>query len=384
MGVTTNKGVLTIDLAAIAHNWKAISCSLGENTSCGAVVKANAYGLGALPVASSLYDAGCRQFFVANVPEAIALRSSLGVLPTIYVLLGFADGEEGLCLTHDLVPILTSLVMFERWLVFVKTHGGVSAELGSHNIRAGIKVNTGMNRLGVEPSELYSLMSSRPDCLIAAGVEIVMSHFACADEVLHPLNQQQLGLFTQLMSVWKSSKALPSVIFSMANSAGALLHKKSHFDLVRPGIALYGGGTGSEPCELAGELHSVVCLTLPVMQIRQVPAGKSVGYGATFCDTSERMIATVAGGYADGIFRVLSNKVWGYVQGVPVPLVGRVSMDSCMFDVTDANILLDTYESLSIEILGANASIHALAKAANTISYEVLTSLGSRYERHYI
>lgn len=384
MHVTTNKGVLTIDLAAIAHNWKVISYSLGENTSCGAVVKANAYGLGALPVASSLYDAGCRQFFVANVSEAIALRSSLGVLPTIYVLLGFADGEESLCLAHDLVPILTSLVMFERWLAFAKAHDGASAESGFRNIRAGIKVNTGMNRLGVDSSELYSLMSSRPECLAAAGVELVMSHFACADEVPHPLNQQQLTLFTQLVSVWRSSQVLPNVKFSMANSAGVLLHEKSHFDLVRPGIALYGGGTGGEPCELAEKLHDVVCLNLPVMQIRQVAAGESVGYGATFCGTSERTIAIVAGGYADGIFRVLSNKMWGYINGVHVPLVGRVSMDSCMFDVTDANISSNTDESLSVEILGSNASVHALAKAANTISYEVLTSLGSRYERHYI
>ena len=383
MHVTTNKGLLTINLAAIGHNWKVISHYLRGGASCGAVVKANAYGLGAVPVASSLYDAGCRQFFVANVSEAVALRSSLGALPTIYVLLGFADGEESLCIEHDLVPVLTSLMMFERWLAFVKAQG-ISTTYGFRGARAGIKVNTGMNRLGVESSQLRSLVLSRPDCLIEAGIELVMSHFACADDMFHPLNQQQLELFTQLASVWKSSKILPSVIFSMANSAGILLHAESHFDLVRPGIALYGGGTGDEPCELAGKLHNVVCLKLPVMQIRKVPAGESVGYGATFCGSHERTIATVAGGYADGIFRTLSNAMWGYINGIRVPLVGRVSMDSCMFDVTDANVSLLVNEQLSVEILGSNASIHALAKAANTISYEILTSLGSRYERHYI
>jgi len=377
------KGLLTIDLAAIAYNWKMISHYLDGGISCGAVVKADAYGLGALPVASSLYDAGCRHFFVANVSEAVALRSSLGALPTIYVLLGFADGEEGLCITHDLVPVLTSLMMFERWLAFVKAQG-MSVGAGSRGARAGIKVNTGMNRLGVESSQLRSLISSRPDCIVEAGIELVMSHFACADDVLHPLNQQQLELFTQLVSVWKSSKILPNVIFSMANSAGVLLHAESHFDLVRPGIALYGGGTGDKPCELAGKLHNVVCLKLPVMQVRQVSAGESVGYGATFCGGDNRMIATVAGGYADGVFRTLSNKVWGYINGIRVPLVGRVSMDSCMFDITDAKVSLPSKELLCVEILGANASIHALAKAANTISYEILTSLGSRYERHYI
>lgn len=383
MHVTSNKGLLTIDLAAIAHNWKVISQYLDGDTSCGAVVKANAYGLGALPVATSLYDAGCRQFFVANVHEAIELRSSLGVLPTIYVLLGFADGEERLCVTHDLVPVLTSLAMFERWLVFVNAHY-ISAGRKHRGVRAGIKVNTGMNRLGVEPSELRNLMLFRPDCLIAAGVELVMSHFACADDVLHPLNQYQLVLFEQLVSVWKSSEILPRVVFSMANSAGVLLNKASHFDLVRPGIALYGGGTGGEPCDVAGKLHNVVCLMLPVMQIRQVLVGESVGYGATFCSPGERIVATVAGGYADGIFRTLSNKVWGYISGIRVPLVGRVSMDSCMFDITDAHALLPANELLHIEILGVNASIHVLAKSANTLSYEILTSLGLRYERHYI
>lgn len=383
MHVTANKGLLTIDLSAIAHNWKVISQYLDDDTSCGAVVKANAYGLGVLPVASSLYDAGCRQFFVANVSEAIALRSSLGALPTIYVLLGFADGEEGLCVAHDLVPVLTSLLMFERWLVFAKAYR-VSVGDDYREVRAGIKVNTGMNRLGVEPSELRYLMLSRPSCLIAAGVELVMSHFACADEEFHPLNQQQLVLFEQLMFVWMSSKILPSAIFSMANSAGVLLNKTSHFDLVRPGIALYGGGTGDEPCEIAGKLHNVVCLLLPVMQIRQVLVGDSVGYGATFCGASERTIATVAGGYADGVFRTLSNNMWGYINGIRVPLVGRVSMDSCMFDITDAYTSLSDNELLYVEILGENASIHVLAKAANTISYEILTALGSRYERHYI
>lgn len=383
MHVTANKGLLTIDLAAIAHNWTVISQYLDDDTSCGAVVKANAYGLGVLPVASSLYNAGCRQFFVANVSEAIVLRSSLGVLPTIYVLLGFADGEERLCVVHDLVPVLTSLAMFERWLVFVNAHD-VSANRKRRSVRAGIKVNTGMNRLGMEPSELCDLMLSRSDCLVAAGVEIVMSHFACADDVLHPLNQHQLVLFEQLVSTWKSSKILPRVIFSMANSAGILLNKASHFDLVRPGIALYGGGTGGESCDVAGQLHNVVCLMLPVMQIRQVRVGESVGYGATFCSPRERIIATVAGGYADGIFRALSNKVWGYISGIRVPLVGRVSMDSCMFDITDAHASLPANELLHIEILGVNASIHVLAKAANTLSYEILTSLGLRYERHYI
>ena len=377
----SNRASLTVDLSAITHNWQVITEHAGADVLCGVVVKANAYGLGVSPVATALSHVGCRHFFVAHIIEGIELRSLLGANVSIYVLLGFADGEEPLCAKYDLIPIISSVAMFERWLEFAVVN---SARGGASKLRAGIKVNTGMTRLGLDVPELQSLMSFRAKCLHDAGVELVMSHLACADDEPHPLNQKQIHLFQSVVSAWQSTPSLPKFKFSLTNSAGVLLHRSSHFDLVRPGIALYGGDVGGGQTVFGGALKHVVNLMLPIMQLRHVSAGETVGYGATFLCETDRVVAVVAGGYADGLFRFLGNNAWGYLNGVRVPLIGRVSMDSCMFDVSEVYSEDLHLETLSIEILGDFISINELASRCGTVGYEILTSLGTRFQRSYV
>lgn len=361
-------GVLTIDLAAIAANWSYLNHHIGDDCCCAAVVKANAYGLGIAPVAQCLWNAGCRVFFVATTEEAKELRECLAHEYQIIVLGGLAHDNSDTCSDiwsrYQLVPMLFSVEDIERWGHFCLSTQQVLPSV--------IKVDTGMHRLGVQPQEFERLLNCGR--LQTANPICIMSHLACADQPEHPMNSEQAVCFERLVTQCRA--LLPDMQFSLCNSAGVFLDPSLHFDIVRPGIALYGGNpsVGDNP------MRAVVQITLPIMQIKTISEGESVGYGAEFTANKETRIGIVFGGYADGLLRSLSNVGFAFCNGVKVPLIGRVSMDSMVFDLSEVG---DTDLSC-VELFGEEQSLDDVATSAGTIAYELLTSLGARYSRCYL
>ncbi|MDP3196399.1 alanine racemase [Tabrizicola sp.] len=341
-------GTLTIDLDAIAANWRALDRMSGAGVQTAAVVKADAYGLGVTRVARCLAAAGARRFFVAQSEEGAAVRQALGPGPQIAVLSGHMSGDTEMIHDLDLTPMLNSLEQITRHLESLPGHP------------FGVQLDTGMNRLGVEMLEWQAVAP----ILVDAGPELLMSHLACADEPDDPLNEAQLRTFLEMTD----GTGLPR---SLAATGGILLGPRYHFDLTRPGVGLYGG----LPYQAA---LSVLTLTLPVIQTREVAVGEAVGYGCTWVADRPSVIATVAAGYADGLPRTLSNKAQLWDRDTPCPLVGRVSMDMITVDITDLPEV-----PRSLDILGPNQPVDALAEIAGTIGYELLTALGSRYTRRY-
>lgn len=341
-------GTLTIDLDAIAANWRALDRMSGPGVQTAAVVKADAYGLGVTRVARALARAGARRFFVALAEEGAAVRQALGPGPQIAVLSGHMAGDTEMIQDLDLTPMLNSLEQITRHLESLPGHP------------FGVQLDTGMNRLGVEPLEWQAVAP----ILVDAGPELLMSHLACADEPDHPLNEAQLRTFHEMTD----GTGLPR---SLAATGGILLGPRYHFDLTRPGIGLYGG------LPHAAAIPAVT-LSLPVIQTREVAPGEAVGYGCTWVAERPSVIATVSGGYADGLHRTLSGKAQLWDGDTPCPLVGRVSMDLITVDITD---LPEVPKSL--DILGPNQGVDAMAEVAGTIGYELLTALGARYSRRY-
>ena len=374
---------LVINLAALAQNWLTLKNYLSPASDCGAVVKAEAYGLGVEPVLRALVNAGCRTFYVAYIDEALVAADVLRALELefelpahslrLLVLLGCEPGDELEFLQRKLEPVLISEEMLLRWLAALE-NAGIRA--GSHPV--ALKIDSGMGRLGLEPASFERLLQS--SMLQRAGIELLMSHLACADEAAHPMNKHQLASFANSFSLLK--KKLPAMRGSLANSAGIYLGSEYHFDAVRPGIALYGGGPE------AAALRSVVQLSQPVIQVRELPEGGAVGYGA--CHTFDRpaRVAIVAGGYADGLLRSMSGtgKCW-FASGEGsggwyAPIVGRVSMDSVIVDISDLPEGAIAVGQRA-ELIGEHVTLSEVASAAGTISYEILTSLGKRYRREY-
>ena len=341
-------GTLTIDLDAIAANWRALDRMSGPGVQTAAVVKADAYGLGVTRIARSLAAAGARRFFVAQSEEGAAVRQALGPGPQIAVLSGHMAGDTEMIHDLDLTPMLNSLEQITRHLESLPGHP------------FGVQLDTGMNRLGVEMLEWQAVAP----ILIDTGPELLMSHLACADEPDHPLNEAQLAAFHKMTD----GTGLPR---SLAATGGILLGPRYHFDLTRPGVGLYGG----LPHEAA---IPALTLSLPVIQTREVAPGEAVGYGCTWVADRPSLIATLAAGYADGLPRTLSNKAHLWDGDTPCPLVGRVSMDLITVDITH---LPEVPKSL--DILGPNQPVDALADMAGTIGYELLTALGPRYSRRY-
>ncbi len=364
--MSSARSKFTIDLDAIAHNWK-LHAEQVFPALCSAVVKADAYGLGVKEVCLSLYKAGCRAFFVASLQEAVSLRTILDEGVSIFILSGVMPGEERECLDRGFVPVLVSVEMFRRWL----------AVADGARARSSLKVDTGMGRFGISLAELTRLVEER--VLERAGVKSILSHLACADEPGHELNQKQLERFADAKNI--VSRAYPEMSYCLANSSGCALGADYHFDMVRPGIALYGS-------KVQGPLHEslkpVVSMALEVIQVRPLPAGEPLGYGATSVSDIPRTIAVAAGGYADGLFRSLGNSGRGFVDGHEVPIAGRITMDATMFDITAVEHLFNSPPFPQIELLGPEQGIDELARDADTVGYEVLTSLGERFKRVYL
>jgi alanine racemase len=349
--------VLTIDLAAIVANWR----SLHAKQPSGAVVKADGYGLGALPVAEALAAAGCRDFFVATPDEALAIRAT--VSDAALVVLGglFANAEQEFA-AHDIIPALGSLAEIDAWSALARRL--------DRALPAFLHFDTGMSRLGLDAREC-EILAQDQSRLAGIDLRYVMSHLVSAEIADDPLNAIQRDRFVA------GRARLPYAHASLANSAGIFLGEAFGFDLARPGSALYGVNptpTAKNP------MRSVVTLTARVLSVRDIPAGATVGYNATWVAQRASRIATVGAGYADGWHRGHSNMGFAYFDGHPVPLVGRVSMDLTTFDVTDQPGL---EPGSWIELLGPHRPVDAAARDAGTNGYEVLTALGRRYHRVY-
>ncbi len=315
-----------------------------------AVLKADAYGLGAGPVGQALAAAGARSFFVALAEEGAALRAALGPGPAIHVFGGMMRGDAGLCRDHDLIPCLDSV---EQVHAFLETSAGAPCAL---------QLDSGMNRLGLEASDLDAVLP----LLDRLRPRLVLSHLACADEPGHPQNAAQNAAFAAACT------RLPGLRRSLSATGGVLLGPAFHHDLTRPGVGLYGGLPFAEA-------RPVATLALPVVQVRDVAPGEAVGYGAAWVATRPSRIATLSAGYADGLLRGIgAGAVRLYAGATACPLVGRVSMDLITVDVTDLACVPDM-----LEILNDRQGVDDLAAAAGTIGYEILTSLGARYERVY-
>jgi alanine racemase len=337
---------LTIDLDALAANWRALDRASATGVQTAGVVKADGYGLGVGPVVLTLAHAGARRFFVAATEEGVLARKALGPGPQINVLSGHMDGDTRLIRDHDLTPMLNSLDQVTRHLEALHGHA------------FGVQLDTGMNRLGMEEPE----WEAAAPFVLEAGPDLLMSHLACADDPDHAMNEVQLANFRAMTDG-------TGVARSLAATGGILLGPAYHFDLTRPGIGLYGY-EGAAP---------VVTLSLPVIQSRLVAAGEGVGYSCAWVAPRPSLIATVQGGYADGILRSLSGKATLWAGDVPCPLVGRVSMDMITVDVSHLGHAPEV-----LDLIGPNQSVDQLADVAGTIGYELLTRMAPRLQRRYV
>lgn len=360
-------GIIAVDLTRLAANWRALR-DLAAPAQCAAVVKADAYGLGVDRVIPALAGAGCTVMFVATLAEARHARALASPDVAIFVLDGIVPGAASVYAEAKVWPVLSSAAEVNEW-------AAEAARRGSP-LPCALHVDTGLNRLGLGAKEVHALATDM-QLLDRLDVRLVMSHLACADEPDHPKNGQQREVLMQLRPL------LPSAPASLAASDGIMLGPDYHFDLVRPGYALYGGqASKGRPAPV----KPVVEVYARVLQLRDVAPGHTVGYSATYAAKSPRRIAVIASGYADGYFRHLSaasGRSGGYVafNGRLAPIVGRVSMDLITADVTD---LPPVTRGDWAEIIGPSITLEDMGAAAGTIGYEALTRLGRRFHRAYL
>jgi len=364
MTASLTAGELEIDLAAIAANWRSIEARTA-GADVAAMVKADAYGLGATDVAPVLAAAGCREFFVADLGEAVALR---GLLPDveIFVLTGALRGTEADLEAHRLVPVLISGAQIERWAARARARGT--------QLPASVHLDTGMHRAGLDTADTAALLAD-PSVLDSFDVRHVMSHLASADDPESGQNPRQLAAFQRLRALLPIGRA------SLANSAGIGLGSEYHFDHVRPGVALYG--VDPTPSRVLA-LRRAITLRAPVVQVHRAHQGDTVGYAATHTVRGDRRLATLGVGYGDGYSRAASDRGHVAFDGHRAPIVGRVSMDLITVDITDLPETVSVEEGSAAELIGDTVTIDDAAAAAGTIAYEILTDLGRRYTRRYV
>jgi alanine racemase len=359
-------GVLTVDLDAIVANWRRLE-KTAVPAECAGVIKANAYGCGAEPVARALAAAGCKTFFVATLEEGRAVRAAVPS-SAIYVLNGFFQNCGEAYAKIDVRPVIGDLNELAEWDVFCRRSGWAGG--------AAIHIDTGMNRLGLTLTEAQGIVPR-----INAGdhgITLVMSHLACAETLNHPLNGKQLATFREIASLYAGVPA------SLANSSGIYLGAPFQFDMVRPGAALYG--VNPTP-EADNPMLPVVDLKARIVQTRSVERGEGVGYGGTWTARRPTKLAIVSTGYADGYFRAASSNdgtrgAEAVVAGKRCPIAGRVSMDLIAIDITDLPNNAARRGHM-VTLIGEGITVDELAHHFGTIGYEVLTSLGRRYARVY-
>jgi len=348
--------IVEVDLGAIAQNYEMLNKCCPHY--CGATVKANAYGLGAVKIARRLASNGCRQFFVASMAEGIDLRHN-HIEADIFVFAGLSAEDTNSFIRHRLYPVLNSLTEIIQW-------GAVNPPQG-----AAIHIDTGMNRLGLDREDVAGLLND-VNLVQACGAGIIMTHLAVADSPADPRNRRQLERFREVRSHF------PSLMTSIGNSAGVLNGAEYSGDLARPGIGLYGGNAYTDQ---KNPFLPVVRLVAPLLQIRKLSIGDCVGYAGAFRAEKEMIIGAVGIGYADGVSRNLSKDATLVVHGLRRQILGRISMDTIMVDLS-GTALGDLQAGMPVEIIG-EAGVDIFAEWADTNSYEILTGLGARIERRY-
>lgn len=356
---------LTVDLAAAVANWK----TLGQRAAparAAAVVKADAYGLGMAPLAAALARAGCDTFFVALPDEGCVLRATLD-RPDIYVFAGvLSDAEAELMVVNRLMPVLNDRGQIDRFAAYARARNA--------RLPCAIHIDTGMNRLGLSLKETDTLIRD-PAALAGLDVRLVMSHLACGNDADEALNERQRAAFANA-----AGKIAPGARLSLANSGGIFLGAGYHFDLVRPGAAIYGlAPINSRP----NPMRSVVRLTAPIVQVRDIDTPGTVGYGATHRIGTNAKIAVVSVGYADGYAFSLGNRGHALLGSARLPVVGRISMDLITLDASDVPAAL-LKPGTEIELIGPMLTADEVARTAGTIGYEVLTRLSARLRRRYV
>lgn len=346
--------VLYIDLNAIKRNWQNLAAR--SQATCAAVIKADAYGLGMQKIALALHQVGCNKFFVATLAQAAALRE-MCPQADIYVLHG--EGPVDDFLHHRLTPVLSAQAQVEGWLQ-------------KSDVPFAVHVDTAMNRLGLTATEFEQLVQNEA---FKGRLCLLISHLACADAPDHPLNTTQLARFEKICAL------APGVPASLCNSSGIFLGEGYHFDLLRPGVALYG--LNPTPAQ-ANPMAPVVRLEAPILALRQVKKGETISYGAAFSAPKDMTVAVVEAGYAHGFMRSLSDKAMAAVGTHAAPAVGRITMDLSMFDVSDVPVDILAKARILTLMGGAADDADTLAAKAGTIGYEILTSLGAGCTRVYI
>lgn len=357
---------LTIDLDVVAGNYRLLQSKLdGAGAKAGAAVKADGYGLGARAVVRALWAAGCRDFFVAHPHEGIVVREELSDA-RIHVLNGPLPDAVDDYLSARLIPVLNSLGDIALWRQAAQERGMV--------LHADVHLDTGMCRLGLDLGETATLLDNADSLLDGIDVGLVMSHLASADDIDSDQSARQLALYKAAYPRLGRGKA------SFCNSSGIFLSADYHFDVARPGVALYGGNPTPHT---ENPMRNPVTLSARILQVRDVAPPETVGYGATFQTRRPSRIATIPVGYADGFHRAGSSRGMAHIGGYPAPIAGRVSMDLITLDVTDVPENLCRAGAVA-ELLGSHRTPDDLARDWQTIPYEVLTGLGRRYLRHYM
>jgi alanine racemase len=368
LGLDGVTGLITIDLRRIASNWQALAASVGP-AECGAVVKADAYGLGADQIVPALLAAGCQTFFVATVDEAEQVRA-MAPRAVLYVLDGLVAGSGPRLADIGARPALATLDDCLEWAALCAARDRILA--------AALHIDTGLNRLGLSANDV-ALLAADPSLFNRIGVTLIMSHLACADHHDDPKNNEQRATFELLRAL------LPAAPASLAASDGLLLGAPYHYQLVRPGYAIYGGQVSLDD---HAPVAPAVRVEARVLQIREIPAGDSVGYATTWRAQRPSLIATIAAGYADGTARAASatnSQSGGQVsfKGRLAPIVGRVSMDLITVDVTALGEGAPKRGDF-VDLIGPSLTIEDVGAGSQTIGYEVLTRLSRRFQRRYI
>lgn len=346
---------IKIDLTALAANWRMLADRAAPANTAG-VVKADAYGTGLAQAGRALARAGCLRFYVAWAEEGVALREAIGPAQPIAVFHGPSKDNIDLIQSAGLTVVLNTLEQVQLWV-----------GLGADRPPAVMHLDTGMNRLGLSEADWAAAAALTRE----AQPEHVMSHLACADEPGNAMNARQLGDFISGAELWPEAKR------SLSSTGGVYLGADYHLDEVRVGIGMYGGGpvpaTGTKPAP-------VMTVSAPILQVRDAPTGQTVGYGAEWMTEGPRRLATVGLGYGDGFSRLATNRGAGFVNGSAIPIVGRVSMDMIVFDVTGVEAGVGD----RVELWGPNHWIGDQAAAMSTIDYELLCRIGGRAERIYM
>ena len=356
---------LDIKIGSVVKNYNKIKNKVSKNCNVAATVKADAYGLGIEPIAKSLIQNKCNVFFVATLTEAIELRN-VNKRISIYVLNGLNDDSIKTFHKQNFIPVINNLIQLKKAESF--------SFKKKNPLKIALHFDTGMSRLGLDKEQTKILLKNKKLLIKNTYISLVMSHLACADNSKSKNNIRQLKKFKEI------SKHFPNVKLSLSNSAGILLGKEYNFDLVRPGISLYGGNCSLDK---SNDYGHVITLKAKIIQKRIINKGESIGYGSSYKAKKRMVIGTIPIGYGDGFNRLFSNEIELYYKNKKVRIVGRVSMDLITVDLTKFR-KSDISEKDCVELINSKNSIDYLSKIIKTIPYEILTSLGNRYQRRYI